>query len=84
MLRAETALVPFVRAFELPVNPEELELMAYAVLRFASSTEGLAEITQAVEEMIAQHLEARARMMEAMEASIRERNRSGHTEASDP
>lgn len=30
MRRAVTALTPFVRAFRLPVNPEELDVMAYA------------------------------------------------------
>lgn len=80
MLRAETALVPFVRAFGLPVNPEDLELMAYAVLKFANSAEELSDIAQAVEKMITDHLAAHAWMMEAMEASIRERNRSGQAE----
>jgi hypothetical protein len=70
MIRAETALVPFVRGFNLPVNPEDLELMAYAVLRFANSTEELPAIAQAVEALIADHLAARQRMIDAMEASI--------------
>jgi hypothetical protein len=78
MLRAETAVVPFVRAFGLPVNPEDLELMAYVVLRFGNSTEELSDIAQAVEKLITDHLAAHARMMEAMEASIRDR--SGQTE----
>jgi hypothetical protein len=77
MLRAETALVPFVRGFNLPVNPEELELMAYAVLRFANSTDELPAIAQAVEVLIADHLAARERMIAAMWASIRDRDRPG-------
>jgi hypothetical protein len=80
MLRAETALVPFVRAFRLPVNPEDLEVMAYAVLRFGNSTEELPDIDEAVEKLIADHLAAHARMMDAMEASIRDRNRPAQTE----
>jgi hypothetical protein len=76
ILRAETALTPFVRAYELPVNPEDLGLMAYAVLKFANSTEDLTDVVQAVEKMITDHLAAHARMMEAMRASIHDRNRS--------
>ena len=56
MLRATTALVPFVRAYGLPVNPEDLEVMAYAVLRYADSADELPEIARAVEELIADHL----------------------------
>jgi hypothetical protein len=60
MMRAVTALVPFVRAFRLPLNPEELEVMAYAVLRFANSAEELPVIAQAVDKLIANHLAAHA------------------------
>jgi hypothetical protein len=81
MLRARTALGPFVRAFNLPVNPEDLELMAYAVLRFAESTEELLDIQRAVEEMIADHFAAHARMMEAWQAAIDERKRSTQASA---
>jgi hypothetical protein len=80
MLRAVTALVPFVRTYGLPVNPEDLEVMAYAVLRFGNSTAELPDVAQAVEKLIADHLAAHARMMEAMDASIRDRNQSGQTE----
>ena len=41
ILRAETALAPFVRTYKLCLNPEDLGLMAYAVLKFANSTEDL-------------------------------------------
>ena len=58
MIRAVTALVPFVDAFGLPVNPEELEVMAYAVLRFADSAEELPAIARAVELLIADLLAA--------------------------
>lgn len=81
MLRAVTALVPFVRAYGLPANPEDLELMAYAVLRFGNSTEGLPDIAQAVEELIADHLAAHTRMTEAVEASIGDGNRPGQTKS---
>jgi hypothetical protein len=72
--RAETALLPFVQAFGLPVNPEDLELMAYAVLRYANSTEELQDVAAAVEELIADHLAARTRMLAAMKASAPGRN----------
>jgi hypothetical protein len=80
MLRAVTALVPFARVYGLPVNPEDLELMAYAVLRFGNSTEEPPDIAQAVEDLVADHLAAHTRMTEAMEA-IRDRNRPGQTKS---
>ena len=76
ILRARTVLGPFVRAFNLPVNPEELELMAYAVLRFADSSDELLDINDAVEELIADHLAAHAQMMDAWQTAIDERKRS--------
>jgi len=63
-MRAVTALIPFVRAFQLPLNPEELEVMAYAVLRFANSAEELPVIARAVDELIANHLAAHAQLRE--------------------
>jgi hypothetical protein len=36
MLRALTALGPFVRRWGLPLNPEDMEELAYAVLRRAT------------------------------------------------
>lgn len=80
MRRAETALLPFVQAYGLPVNPEDLELMAYAVLRYANSTQELPDIAAAVEKLIADHFAAHTRMREAMEASARERNGPAQTE----
>jgi hypothetical protein len=77
MIRAVTALVPFVRPFRLPVNPEELGVMAYAVLRFANSAEDPPAIAQAVDELIADHLAAHARLREATQRSIRDRDTPG-------
>jgi hypothetical protein len=74
MMRAVTALVPFVRAFRLPLNPEELEVMAYAVLRFANSAEELPVIAQAVDELIANHFASHAQLREAMRRSIHDRD----------
>jgi hypothetical protein len=79
MMRAVTALTPFVRAFRLPVNPEELDVMAYAVLRFADSAEELPAIAQAVDELIADQLAAHARLGEAMQRSVRDPDTPGET-----
>ena len=67
MSRAVTALTPFVPAFRLPVNPEDLELMAYAVLRFANSAEELPAIARAVDVLIADHLAAHKRLGRVMQ-----------------
>lgn len=76
-MRAVTALTPFVRAFRLPVNPEELDVMAYALLRFANSAEELPAIAKAVDELIADHLAAHARLREAMQRTVRDRDAPG-------
>jgi hypothetical protein len=76
--RATTALTPFVRSFDLPVNPEDLWLMAYVVLRFADSAEEPPVIVQAVEELIADELAARKRMWAAQaQASVGDHDQSG-------
>lgn len=54
------------RAFNLPVNPEELDLIAYAVLRYAYSDETLPEVAAAVEQLIDQHLVDHQRMLRGM------------------
>jgi hypothetical protein len=77
MMRAVTALTPFVRAFRLPVNPEDLDVMAYAVLRFANSAEEPLAIAQAVDELIADHLAAHARLREAIQRSVRDSDTPG-------
>jgi hypothetical protein len=53
--RAVTALVPFVMKWRLPVNPEDLEEMAYAVLARADSTETHEEIGLAVRHQLADY-----------------------------
>ena len=37
MVRAVTALLPFVSRWDLPLNPEDVEVLAYAALRHARS-----------------------------------------------
>jgi len=69
--RAAAALDPFVRAFNLPVNPEELALMAYAVLRYTYSDQPLAQVAAAVQELIDQHIADHQRMLRAMESRHR-------------
>ncbi len=54
MQRAIAALIPFVGAYRLPVNPEELEGMSYAVLRHARSTMSPPEIGESVQHQIEQ------------------------------
>lgn len=74
--RACDALMPFVDEWHLPLNPENTELMAYAVLKHASSPRGLdtaedyAEIDEDVRGMIAEQRESHQRMLEAQSRSI--------------
>jgi len=69
-LRGMTALYPFVAAYDLPLNPEDLEEMVYAVLKHAVGTGPFEQITEAVNEQIASAAAAHAAMAEAMERSI--------------
>jgi lactoylglutathione lyase len=50
--RACTALVPFVQSFNLPLNPEQLEEIAYAVAFHTLNENALADIVTAVEHQI--------------------------------
>jgi hypothetical protein len=77
MFRAATALGPFVRRWRLPLNPEDIDQLAYAVLRHARTNNDPNEIVVAVEEQIDEH-ETRARqLLEAMQAHV-ERTKRGH------
>ena len=55
--------------------------MAYAVLRFANSSQELPVVVQAVDELIAEHLAAHAQLSEAMRQAIRDRDK--HAEPGD-
>jgi hypothetical protein len=79
--RAAAALFPFVEAYRLSVNPEDLDEMAYAVLKHARGAGGvtqaaLEEIDRAVRVQLAEEREAHLRMVEAMQRSIDERDES--------
>jgi hypothetical protein len=65
-----SALVPFVRAWRLPLNPEDLGEMAYAVLRHASSASASAEITESVERQSAEAGAEHQRMLAHMASAI--------------
>ena len=72
----KAALLPFVEGYGLSVNSENLELMAYAVLKYASEpdagppTEALLQrIDAEVCRLIEEESEAHQRMMSAMRAS---------------
>jgi hypothetical protein len=54
--RGVAALMPFQRGYKLPVNPEDLAAMAYAVLRFANTTKPLPEIVEEAEKLVADHV----------------------------
>lgn len=74
MMRATTALGPFVRRWNLPLNPEDLAELAYAVLRHARSDDTPEQIVDAVEHQLDEHEAAARRLTEAMRA---DRDRRG-------
>ena len=73
--RGADVLTYFVAPWNLPLNPEDLAELAYAVLAHHDSTASWEEIGAAVEEQIADH----RRRAEALDAAFR----SDHSEDSD-
>ena len=79
MQRAAAAFHPFVRRWNLPLNPEDMDEIAYAILLHACSDADLHGIAEAVEKQIDEHEAAARRMFEAMQAQI-DRQRPGSAE----
>ncbi|MBM2614730.1 hypothetical protein JIG36_04070 [Actinoplanes sp. LDG1-06] len=69
MIRGVTALIPFVHRWSLPLNPEDLNELAYAVLLHARSGLPLEEIPAAVEHQIDEHRRAAQELYESMKAA---------------
>ena len=67
MRRAVSALGPFVSAYRLSLNPEDLAEIAYAVLKHANSDATMREIQEAVAEKFA----GQAVQQERLRASYR-------------
>lgn len=76
VFRAVAALVPFVHAWQLPLNPEELHEMAWAVLFHAHSDGPLAEIGDEVGIQLVEYDRMNERMRQAM-AQRRGEQKSG-------
>lgn len=68
--RASFALTPFVTEWDLPLNPENLGLMAFAALSFADSEASWDDIDREVRQWIAEDKAEAERMREAMRASV--------------
>jgi len=64
--RAAGALVPFVQEWSLPLNPEDLAELAYAVLVHHDSDASSDEIEAAVREQIGESRRRHDEMLEAM------------------
>ena len=64
--RGAAALIPFVKEWDLAVNPEDLDEMAYAVLIHHDSDASWNEIDRAVRDQIADNRRRQAEMLEAM------------------
>lgn len=64
--RGPAALIPFVKAWNLAVNPEDLDEMAYAVLVHHDSDASWEAIDRAVRRQIAQIRRGQAEMRDAM------------------
>lgn len=64
--RGAAALGPFVNRWRLPLNPENVELMVYAVLRHVRGELPLAEIWDDSEKLLDEDAAAHARMLAKM------------------
>ncbi|WP_157641101.1 hypothetical protein [Longispora albida] len=71
--RATVALGAFVRRWNLPLNPEDADEVAYALLLHARSAHTDPEIVAAVEAQIEEYEERARRLRDAMQASIERR-----------
>lgn len=71
--RGITALVPFAQEWGLPLNPEDLQAMAVAVLIHTYSDETLEEIDAAGRRWIKENREAHQQMVAAMQKALEER-----------
>ena len=78
--RASNALLPFVDEWKLSLNPEQVDLMAYAALRHASSeqplesAENYTQIDRDVRGLIADDRARHARMLETWQSENNARN----------
>jgi hypothetical protein len=66
LFRAVSALIPFIRRWQLPLNPEDAEEVAYAVLLHARSDASPDRIAIAVEHQIDRHEERARTLADAM------------------
>lgn len=78
--RGSTALFPFVEAWGLPLNPENLDLMAYAVLRAVRSDGSWEDILEMARELIADDRERARRMKEAWQRELDDRKERGESD----
>jgi hypothetical protein len=69
--RGATALLPFVQAWNLALNPEQLDLMSFAVLKHTDETSSasLTEVINDVQTMIDEDKELQDRMFQAMRST---------------
>ena len=67
--RGTAALLPFVQEWKLPLNPEDLDEIAYAVLKHHDSDASFEEIQAAARAQLAEVRAAHDRMLEQMRDS---------------
>jgi hypothetical protein len=79
MFRAIAALGPFVRRWNLPLNPEDMDEIAYAVLRHAHTDQDVQTIQALVEQQINEHEAKAQQLYAAMQANL-ERQRQPKNE----
>ncbi|WP_221327341.1 hypothetical protein [Actinoplanes sp. L3-i22] len=70
LLRGKAAMAPFIRRWGLPLNPEDADLIVWAVLHYARTGENdLSGIAAGAEKHIDDYEADAARMREAMRAA---------------
>ena len=71
--RAVAALIPFVRRWNLPLNPEDIDEMVYAMLVHTRSDLSADEIMAAVDRQIDDHEQRALELREAMTEALKRR-----------
>ena len=77
LFRAVTALTPFTRRWQLPLNPEDAEEVAYAVMLHARSDAPPDQIAMTVEQQIDRHEERARALLDAMRVAHGSSEQSG-------
>ncbi|MBL7258738.1 hypothetical protein [Paractinoplanes lichenicola] len=74
LMNASAAFLPFVQRWDLPLNPEDMDQIVWALLLYSRSPLSWEEIAAAAHRQIDVHEEGNRRMSEAMTQAAKRRS----------